>query len=88
MNQPVTTALDRILDPVTRCLTPDVAEQLAHLEIDPSTQARLDELADKSTAGELTEEERAEYEASVHALDFLAVLQAQARQRLQTKPER
>lgn len=63
-----------------RRLTRDVAQHLAELPIDTATQARLDELAEKSTEGELSEVERAEYETYVHALDFLAVLQAQARQ--------
>ena len=42
-------------------------------------QARLEELADKSTEGTLTDAEREEYEAYVSAIDFLTVLQAKAR---------
>jgi hypothetical protein len=80
MNQTATTYLDKLLDPVTSRLTSDMAQHLAELPIDTATQARLDELAEKSTEGELSEDERAEYETYVHALDFLAVLQAQARQ--------
>ena len=42
-------------------------------------QARIDELAEKNTEGEITEEELAEYDSYIHAIDFIAVLQAQAR---------
>ncbi len=82
MKQGTTAYLDKLLDPITRGLTPDAARHLADLPIDPATQARLDELAEKSTEGELSEAERDEYETYVHALDFLTILQAQARQRL------
>ena len=79
MNKPPTSHLDRLLDPVTKCFTPGNARQLAGLKIDPASQARLDELAEKSTEGELTLEERDEYQTYVYALDFLTVLQAQAK---------
>ena len=62
-----------------RCLTPEVAQALVNLHADPVVQARLEELADKSTEGALSEDERAEYETYVHAIDFIAVLQTQAR---------
>jgi len=72
-------ALDRILEPVGRCLTPEVARALVALRTDPETQARIDELAEKSTEGELTAAEREEYETYVSAIDFLGTLQAKAR---------
>lgn len=79
-------ALDRILDPVGRCLTPEVARALVQLRADEGTQARLEELADKSTEGTLTPGEREEYEAYVSAIDFLSVLQAKARSILSAAP--
>lgn len=75
-------ALDRILEPVGRCLTPEVARALTELRTDPETQARIDELADKCTEGDLSAEERAEYEAYVSAIDFLGALQSKARRML------
>jgi hypothetical protein len=74
-----TTVLDRLLDPVSRCLTPEVARRLVGLRADPSIQERLDLLAEKATEDELSPEERGEYETYVRALDFIAVLQAKAR---------
>ena len=73
------TWLARLLAPVSRCLTPDVARELVNLRADPAMQERLDELADKSTEGTLTDDERKEYETYVHAIDFIAILRAQAR---------
>jgi hypothetical protein len=74
--------LDRILDPVGRCFTPEVARSLVALRTDPETLARIEELATKSTEGQLSPAERAEYEAYVSAIDFLSVLQSKARKLL------
>ena len=71
--------LSRLLDPIGRCLTAEVARQLVALQVDPTVQARLEELADKCTEGQLAADERTEYETYVQALEFIAVLQAQAR---------
>jgi len=72
-------ALARILDPVGRCLTVDVARSIIGIRADDETQARLEELADKSTEGTLSDAERDEYEMFVSAIDFLSVLQVKAR---------
>ena len=71
--------LDRLLDSVSRCLTPGVARRLVKLRADPIVQARVAELAEKCNEGQLTGEERAEYEAFVSAGTFIAILQAKAR---------
>jgi hypothetical protein len=73
------TVLDEVLEPVVRCFTPDVARQVASLRADSTLQARLDELAHKANEGELTDEERQQYEAYVEAIDLIAILQAKAR---------
>jgi hypothetical protein len=46
---------------------------------DAKAQARIDQLARKCNEGELSEEERREYETYVHTIDFIAILQAKAR---------
>ena len=48
----------------------------------------MDELAEKSTEGKLSPEERAEYEAYIDAIDVISLLQAKARDVLlrQSKP--
>jgi len=76
---PDTAVLDQVFEPVTQCLTPEVARRIAALRASPEVQERLDELADKSSEGTLTAEERADYEAWVRTINFLSVLQAKAR---------
>ena len=71
--------LDRLLDPLGRILTPEVAEKLVRLRFDRKTQARIDGLARKCNEGTLAEAERSEYERVVQTIDFIAVLQAKAR---------
>ena len=71
--------IDELFDPVSRCLTPDVARSIAGLKATPNVQQKLDDLAEKSTEGTLTAEERAEYEACVRAINFISLLQLKAR---------
>jgi hypothetical protein len=79
-----TITLARLLEPVRRCLTPEVAKALVNLRADRAVQTRIDELADKCTEGALSAVEQSEYETYIHAIDFIAVLQAQARNLLET----
>lgn len=74
--------LERILDPVSRCFTPEVAASIVQIKIDSSTQELLDEWAAKSTSGTLSPQERKQYETYVMALDLLAILQSKARRSL------
>jgi hypothetical protein len=78
--------LSQLLEPVASCLTPDLARQIAALRADTATQERLDELAAKSTEGELTPAELREYRTYVDALDLIGVLQAKARHVLRNSP--
>jgi len=78
----VTGCLDRWLDPVGRALNPDAARQLLNLKADDDTQRRVEELADRNTEGQLTDDERSEYQALVGAAELVAVLQAKARDRI------
>jgi len=77
--------LNRLLDPVTQCLTPDAARKLVALRADATVQGRVDELADKSTAGSLTAEERAEYETYIAASTLIGILQSKAQKILATQ---
>ncbi len=81
-----TDVLHRLMDPVTRCLTPDSARRLVGLRADQAVQERIDDLADRCTEGQLTSEERAEYETYVNFIDFIGLLQARARRLLTEDP--
>lgn len=73
-------ALDRFLDPVTACFTPQVAERIASLHLDSELTARIEELAAKANEGTLTAEEDDEYKDYIEGGDVLSLLQAKARQ--------
>jgi hypothetical protein len=71
--------LDRLLDPLVECLSPEVAAKVADLRADDAMQDRIDYLAERSNEGLLTSEEREEYAGYLHAIDVIAILQAKAR---------
>lgn len=74
--------LDRLLSPfLADCFTPDVARRVAAVGLDPTFQARVDELADKCNEGELSPEERDEYEMYIRAGEMISLLQAKAQSR-------
>lgn len=75
-------AFDRATDPILQFLTVEQARALADFRGDEALQVRIEELAQKSTEGQLSESERAEYEGYVRANKFIAILQAKARKRL------
>ncbi|MGV3720525.1 MAG: hypothetical protein ACO1SX_06395 [Actinomycetota bacterium] len=74
--------LDLLLDPVSRCLTPDAARRLVDLRADPELQERMELWAEKSTEGQLTPEEREEYDTYVRTIHVIGILQAKARRLL------
>lgn len=71
--------LSQLLEPIGRMMPVGFARELAALKATPEVQSRLEELADKSTEGELSDEERAEYASYVDAIDVISLLQAKAR---------
>ena len=74
-----TNALARLLRPLSRELTADLARALVNVHADEETQARYEELAEKHSAGQLTAEDKAELESIVRANTLLGVLKAEAR---------
>jgi hypothetical protein len=72
-------ALGRLLRPLSRELTADLARALVNLKADAETQARYDELADKRSTGQITADEQGELESIVRANTLLGVLKAEAR---------
>jgi hypothetical protein len=71
-------AFERAIGPVLDILLPEKAEEVLDLHADPDLQRRIEELASKCTEGELSAEERAEYEGYVRANKFTAILMRQA----------
>jgi hypothetical protein len=77
-----TEAFDRGTDPILRFFTVEQAQALVAFRGDEPLRQRIDELAQKSSEGDLSTEERAEYEGYVRANQFIAILQAKARKLL------
>ncbi len=73
-------AFERGIRPVLEIVLPDKLDAILQFRSSPELQARIEELAGKSTEGRLTEAERAEYEGYVRANKFVAILQRQARE--------
>lgn len=73
----MTSVLDTWLEPV---ITPEVAQHLVAIQADQRTKDRILELGTKASEGQLSSAERSEYEAYISANDFVAILQAKARQ--------
>ena len=74
--------LDSLMEPLSRCLDAESARRLIAFQIDPPLEARIDVLAERANGGNLTHDERSEYEALINAADFVAILKLKARQRL------
>ena len=66
--------LDRLLEPVSSSLNEEAARKLIGLKVDRQARARVAKLARKCNEGELTAEERDEYEMHVMAGEFVAIL--------------
>jgi len=75
---PETTAFDRGVRPVLELVLPDKADAVLNFRPDALLQERIDELASKSTEGQLSDDEQLEYAGYVRANKFIAVLKRQA----------
>lgn len=82
---PETTAFDRGIRPVMEIVLPEKAGEVVEFRVDAELQSRIEELASKSTEGQLTAAERAEYAGYVRANKFVAILQRQARQLIESQ---
>ncbi|MGD9634393.1 MAG: hypothetical protein AB7G28_22260 [Pirellulales bacterium] len=74
--------LDRYLDPVTEALSPQAAQRILDLRPEKEVVARVEELAAKSNAGTLTEDELDEYRTLTNAGTLIALLKAKALRKL------
>jgi hypothetical protein len=75
-------AFDRATDGLLGFFTPEQARALIAYRGEVWLQGRIEELAGKNTEGELTVDERAEYEGYVRANRFVAILQGKLKKLL------
>ena len=71
-------AFHRGVVPLLQLLLPGKEDAVLSSQPDEGLRDRIENLASKSTEGELTAEERAEYEGYVRANKFVAVLRSEA----------
>ena len=75
-----TTAFDRSVRPVAEEIFRERAQVVLGHRPSPDLLARIEELADRSNEGRLTETEREEYSGYIRANKFVAILQRLARE--------
>jgi hypothetical protein len=79
----VTSLLEGILGSLTQCLDAESARRVAEFRIAPAIQTRVDQLAERANDGQLSDDERSEYEALINAADFVAILKLKAQRQLE-----
>jgi hypothetical protein len=77
--------VSRLLDSVCACITPETARRLLEVRADAELQSEVDSLADKSTEGTLTPQERERYDTYIAAASVIAILQAHSRAVIRTE---
>jgi hypothetical protein len=77
-----TMAFDRATDGILQFFTREQAEALVAYRGDRTLRRKIERLARKCNEGELSDQERAEYQGYVQANKFIATLQAKARKLL------
>lgn len=80
-----TAAFERGVGPIMKIVLPEKVKAILRFRPPAKLKARIEELAGKSTEGQLTAAEKAEYVGYVRANKFVAVLQRQARQLASSK---
>jgi hypothetical protein len=78
-----TKPLDGVLESLSRCLDAESVRRIAEFRVGPEIQASIDLLAEKANEGQLSDDERSEYEAAINAVDFVSILCLKALRRLE-----
>jgi uncharacterized protein YnzC (UPF0291/DUF896 family) len=76
------TGLDGLLEPLSLCLNAESARRLVAFRIDPQVLVRIEVLGERANEGQLTADERSEYEALINAADFISILRLKAQRHL------
>lgn len=76
----------RLMQAQSHALSPEAAEYLLSIRFGESDREHLRQLAERSEAGALTDEEQIEFDSYLHVGNLLAVLQSKARVALHREP--
>ena len=77
-------SLDALMSSVANCLEGRSLQSLADLRASPEAEERIAWLAERANEGELTADERQEYETCVLFTNFVGILQSKARKKLRS----
>ncbi len=75
----------RLMEAQTDALSTEVAQHLLSIGFGESDRDRMQQLAERSESGTLTDEEREEFDGYLHVGNLLAVMQSKARIALRQK---
>ena len=75
-------ALDSLLESVSRCFDLETARALTELRPDENARQRMEELGGKASERGLSPEEAREYDALIEVSDVIVALQLKARQQV------
>lgn len=81
----VTTILAKMLEPALEAMPADFARVLVNLRVDEGLQSRIEVLRYKANTGQLSIDEKQEYEEFIEAVEIVSLLQVNAQRVL--KPE-
>lgn len=76
----------RLMQASQNLLSADAAEFLLAVDFDLKDQQRMLQLAERSEAGSLTDDERTEFDGYLHVGNLLAVMRSKARLALKANP--
>jgi hypothetical protein len=76
------TGLDDLLEPLSQCFDAESARRLIAFRIDQQVLTRIELLGELANEGNLTADERSEYEALINAADFISILRLKAQRHL------
>ena len=77
-------SLDALMSSVANCLEGRSLQSIVDLRASPQAEERIAWLAERANEGQLTDDERKEYESCVLFSNFVGVLQSKARKKLRT----
>jgi hypothetical protein len=76
---PRSTALSRLLKPMSEGMSRELARELVALKVDQDTQSRYEQLAEGRREGTLSDDDEAELQDLVQVNSVLSMLKAEAR---------
>ena len=79
-------ALNQLLEPLSRSLGSEAARQILAFRIDPAVQACIDDLADRCNEGGRVLPSGVMYEGYVEGISLINILKVKARRALSAQP--